>query len=99
MEILCRIDGYYKNGVLGFVNFSELTNSLNQIERIADDGIRTQHYDDARDAHVDAHVHDASRLCLRPVSFLIQFDCFQNFSTGKPKQASRFYLCRKEVLK
>ena len=111
MEILCRIDGYYKNGVLGFVNFSELTktgakailylvkSSLNQIERIADDGIRTQHYDDARDAHVDAHVHDASRLCLRPVSFLIQFDCFQNFSTGKPKQASRFYLCRKEVLK
>ena len=73
--------------------------SLNQIERIADDGIRTQHYDDARDAHVDAHVHDASRLCLRPVSFLIQFDCFQNFSTGKPKQASRFYLYRKEVLK
>lgn len=25
VKILCRIDGYYENGVHGFVNFSELT--------------------------------------------------------------------------
>ena len=31
MHILCRIDGYYKNGARGFVNFSELTKNEGKI--------------------------------------------------------------------
>ncbi|MBQ8075233.1 MAG: hypothetical protein IJ237_04525 [Oscillospiraceae bacterium] len=68
------------------MKFSELTKSVVEIilyhvkslgERFADNGKQTLQHDDACYAHVDVHVHDASRLWLQPVSFIIQFGSFR----------------------